>query len=296
MCDRVVIYRKQGIDMEKIGLLLDTTTLTRDDITNYPFVKVAPLGVSIDGVEYTEFDLNQEVMNHHLHTAKKLLTSQPSPGSFLSLYQEFFQEGYTHIIVICLSEKLSGTFQSALIAKTMIDFPLDISIHSPRVASFGVALGIPTLIQMIQDGASFEDVVKREQNLYQDAAVMFTLGDLMHLFRGGRLNRVSALIGTVLRIKPIIEMIDGKLELTKKERTNIACFDYFMSVIQTYVDKYKDVKVDFIELNRPEWAEKFLEVAKTRFPKIETHITRYVSPVFSVHLGDQGFGIAVVAE
>lgn len=282
--------------MEKIGLLIDSTTLTREDILQCPFLKVASLGVSVDGVEYEEVKIGLEEMNHHLHTAKKLLTSQPSPGVFLNLYQQFYDEGYTHVIVICLSEKLSGTFQSALIAKTMIDFPLDISIHSPRVASFGVALGIPALIEMIEANESFENIVKREQSLYHDAVVMFTLGDLMHLFRGGRLNRVSALIGTVLRIKPIIEMIDGRLELTKKERTNIACFEYFMSTIQRYVDKYEHVKVDFIELNRAEWAEKFLEVAKTRFPKIETHITRYVSPVFSVHLGDQGFGIAVVAE
>ncbi len=280
--------------MEKIGVIIDSTTLTRDDFIDNSFIKVAPLGVSIDGVDYTEATLSKKAMAKLLPNAKKMLTSQPAPGVFLDLYEEFYKEGYTHVIVITLSEKLSGTFQSALIAKTMIDFPLEISVHASSVASFGVALGIPLIVEMIQKNLPFEEVTKQTQLIYANAKVLFTLQDLMHLFRGGRLSKVSALIGTVLRIKPIIEMIDGKLELTKKERTNNGCFEYFMGVIDNHVSNFKHVYVDFIEMNRPEWADKFIETAKTRFPNVVFHITRSVTPVFSVHLGDQGFGIALV--
>lgn len=281
--------------MEKIGLLIDSTSLTREDIIKAKYMKVAPLEVNIDGEHYTEFDLSIEDMAHHVQHAKKMLTSQPAPGEFLKLYQEFYQEGYTHVLVITLSEKLSGTFQSALIAKTMIDFPIEISIHASKVASFGVALGLPLIQKMIEKGSGFESIIKHTQQIYENATVMFTLQNLMHLFRGGRLSRVSALLGTVLRIKPIVEMIDGKLELTKKERTNNACFEHFMSKIDAYVATYKTVHVDFIELNKIEFADRFLKEAKERFPKVITHITHHVSPVFSVHLGDVGFGIAVVA-
>ncbi len=281
--------------MEKIGLLIDSTTLTREDIKKAPYMKVAPLGVTIDGVNYSEFDLSVEKMNYHIHHAKKMLTSQPSPGLFLELYQQFFDEGYTNVLVITLSEKISGTFQSALLAKAMIDFPLEISIHAPKVASFGVALGITLIQKMIEDGVAFETITKKSHDIYENATVMFTLQNLMNLFRGGRLSMVSALLGTVLRIKPVVEMIDGKLELTKKERTNVACYDYFIAKIDEYVSKYKTVYVDFIELNKQEFADRFLEEAKTRFPSIITSITHYVSPVFAVHLGDVGFGIAVVA-
>ncbi|MDD3122851.1 MAG: DegV family protein [Candidatus Izemoplasmatales bacterium] len=282
--------------MEKIGLILDTTTYTREDIKNIDFIKTASLTVTVDGVDYSESELSLDQMSHFLHAAKKLTTSQPAPGVFLNLYQEFYNEGYTHVLVITLSDKLSGTFQSALIAKTMIDFDLDISVHSPQVASFGVALGIPPLIEMIQNGETFENIVKREKVLYENAVVMFTLQDLMHLFRGGRLSKVSAFIGTVLRIKPIIEMIDGRLNLTRKERTNIACFDYFMDRVDEYSKKYKNIYVDFIQMNRIEWELKFIEVMKVKYPNIKTHISKYVTPVFSVHLGEQGFGIAIVAE
>ncbi|MFH0993717.1 MAG: DegV family protein [bacterium] len=282
--------------MEKIGLLLDSTAITRDDIRSYPFIKIASLGVTIDGVDYQETAIPQAQMISFIHTAKKMSTSQPAPGDFLRLFEEYHAEGYTHVLVVVLSDKISGTFQSAVIAKTMVDFPLQIEILSPQVASFGVALGIPPLAQMIVNGKSFKKIVERARSLYADAKVMFTLADLMHLFRGGRLNRISALIGTVLRIKPIIEMIDGKLQLTKRERTNQACFQYFLETIDRYREKHSQVAVDVIHMNRAEWADRLVDAITKKYPDIEIHRTIYISPVFYVHLGDQGFGIALTGE
>lgn len=282
--------------MEKIGLLIDSTSLTREDIQKTSFLKVASLKVRIDEKEFNEIDISYEQMNQHLKTAKKLLTSQPSPGEFLDLYKSFWSEGYTHVLVITLSEKLSGTFQSALIAKSMLDFPLEIRVYAPQTASFGVALGIPKIIQSIEQGLSFDTLMDRVHKLYEHPTVMFTLSNLMHLFRGGRLNLVSAFLGTVLRIKPIVEMIHGKLELTRKERTNIACFEYFTAKIDEYVKNYQHVYVDFIDLNHPEWATRFQDYMKEKHPQVECHFTHQITPVFSVHLGDQGFGIAVLSE
>jgi len=281
--------------MEKIGLLIDSTTLTREDILIKEYVKVASLGVTLDGIDYDELSLGHERMATMLHDTKKMTTSQPAPGAFLEEYRAFYEEGYTHVLVVTLSEKLSGTFQSALIAKSMIDFPIEISVHSATVASYGVALGVVEIMEMIENKVAFDDIVCKTKTIFENAKVMFTLQDLMHLFKGGRLNRVSALIGTVLRIKPIIEMIDGKLELTKKERTNISCFDYFMDSVKEHVNKYKHVTVDFIHMNRPEWADKFIAYRNENFPQVNYHITNYVSPVFTVHLGDQGFGVAIIA-
>lgn len=281
--------------MRKTGLLLDSTTITRDDILENDFIKVAPLGLIIDGVEYTEATLSKTQMAELLPHSKKMLTSQPAPGVFFELYQEFYNEGYTEVLVLTIGEKLSGTFQSALIAKSMIDFPLDITIHSCTVASFGVALGIPLIADMIKANTPFDQLNEETVRIYENSKVMFTLQDLMHLFKGGRLSKVSALIGTVLRIKPVVEMVEGKLELTKKERTNNACFEYFMGQVDDHVNRFSNVYVDFIQLNRPDWETRFEEVMKEKYPKVKYHITRAVSPVFSVHLGDQGFGVSILA-
>lgn len=280
--------------MEKIGLLIDTTSLTRQDILIYPFIKVAKLNVSIDGKTYSEPELSYDDMMKYLGEGKKMLTSQPSPGEFLKLYEEYYQEGYTDILVITLSEQISGTYQSAVIAKSMSDYPINITVKSPKVASFGVALGISILAKEIQEGISFTDLDSKYYEIFENAHVMFTLSNLMHLFRGGRLSRVLALIGTVLRIKPIVEMVDGKLQLTRKERTNNACFDLFMSKIDEYVKMFPSVYLDIVQLNRIEWAEKIQKEVETKYPNVSINMSNAVSPVFLVHLGDQGFGIALI--
>ncbi|HOP57264.1 MAG TPA: DegV family protein [Bacillota bacterium] len=282
--------------MEKIGILIDSTSLTRAELKEYPFIKIVSLYVTLDGTSRKEEDITTEEMIEQLHKAKHITTSQPAPGEFLEKYEEFHNEGYTNVLVVTISDKLSGTYQSAMIAKTMIDFEMDISIHAPQLASFGVANGVALLAEMVAEGASFEEVQKRYYTIFKNGAVMFTLGNLMNLFRGGRLNRIQALLGTVLRIKPIVEMVEGKLQLTKKERTNLACFEYFMNKADEYCQKFKKVYFDIIHLNRPEWAEKIRLYISGKYPAAGIHMTDYVSPVFFAHLGDQGFGLAVAAE
>lgn len=294
MRDRVI--KKGEIDMEKIGLLIDSTSYTRKDLYEYSFIKAAQLKVIIDQKEYFENELSQEDMEGYVTGTHKMLTSQPSPQNFLDLLQEFEAEGYTHVLVAVLSEKISGTYQSALLAKTMLeDTKMEVSIHSPQTASFGLAIGLKIIAEKIINGANFNEVLDLYYKLFEEPLVTFTLSDLMHLFKGGRLSKVQALIGTVLRIKPIIEMIDGKLELVKKTRTNNACLDFFIEKIDYYTNKYDNVYIDIIDLNASEWSQKIEDYVKENHASAHINRTNYVSPVFYVHLGNKGFGIAIVA-
>jgi DegV family protein with EDD domain len=178
----------------------------------------------------------------------------------------------------------------------MIDFNLEVSVHSPESASFGLALGANKIIEMIEAGDKYDDIIARYYKLFEHPVISFTLGDLKHLFKGGRLNRIQAFIGTVLRIKPIVEMVDGKLELVKKERTNIACYDYFIDKIDKAVTKFKKVYLDIIDLNMAEWSQKLRDEVEKKYPNVEINMTKYVSPVFFVHLGNKGYGIALLTE
>ena len=282
--------------MEKIGLLIDSTALTRDDLLDYDFIKVAQLQVQIDDKTYKEKDLSKEQMEAYIEEGKKFLTSQPAPSDFLELYKEYYDEGYTHVIAIVLSHKLSGTYQSAMVAKSMMDFDLQVDVHSSIVASYGVALGVSKLAELIKNGKSYEEIINKYNKLFEEPLVSFTLGDLKNLFRGGRLNRVQAFVGKILRIKPVIEMINGKLELVKKERSNAGCNKHFMEKIDYYCKKYKKVYLDVISINMNELSNQLIEKIKEKYKEIEIHVTNYLSPVFYSHLGNKGFGIAVMAE
>jgi DegV family protein with EDD domain len=280
--------------MGKIGLLIDSTSLTRVELDKYEFIKTAQLNVTVEGKQYKEQELSTENMYEYLRLGKKMTTSQPSPGEILEIYNQYYEEGYTNVLVVTLSEKISGTYQSAMIAKTMFDKPMELSVHAPLLASFGVANGVAVIAEAIEKGQSFAEITDLYYKLFKNADLLFTLSNLMHLFRGGRLSRVQALLGTVLRIKPIIQMIDGKLHLVKKERTNIACYQHFMDIIADYNQKHKTVYLDIIDLNSEEWSSKMRAEVEQKYPNTKIILTKYVSPVFFVHLGDKGFGIAII--
>lgn len=280
--------------MDKIGLLIDSTTLTGNVIKTYDFVKSVNLKVVIEEKEYLEKDLTKEDMENFIEEHKKMTTSQPSPQEFLDVYDAYEKAGYTHVLVVMISEKLSGTFQAALLSKTMYEGDMTISVHSPKVASFGIANGLRVIAKDISEGMNFEDLEKKYYQVFEHAYVGFTLSNLMHLFRGGRLSRVQALLGSVLRIKPIVEMIDGKLKMVKKERTNIACLDHFMEEVDQYAQKFDQVYIDIIHLNMEKWADKIKEVVEEKYDHVHIHVTDRVSPVFYVHLGNKGFGISLI--
>lgn len=280
--------------MKKVGLLIDSTSLTSKEFTSYDFIKVVQLKVDIEQVEYKESQLSKEQMLENIDNHLKMKTSQPAPTEFLDAYQAFYDQGYQDVLVIVLSDKISGTFQSAMLAKTMFESDLNISVHSPESASFGIANGLRILAQYMDSGHSFDDVLKKYYKVFDKTHVSFTLENLKHLFIGGRLSRISALIGTVLRIKPIVEIVEGKLKMVKKERTNGACLNFFMEKIDSYADEYKELYIDVIYLGMEKWANKLVESIKKKYPNAHIHVTDYVSPVFYVHLGDKGFGVAII--
>ena len=282
--------------MKKIGLLIDSTTLTRDDLLDYEFIKVAQLQVQVEDKTYRENELSKEQMENFVNEGKKFLTSQPSPTDFFELYKQYHEEGYTHVIAIMISHKLSGTYQSAMLAKSMIDFDLQVDIHSSIVASYGMALGAKKLAELIKNGKSYDEVTKKYDILFKEPLVAFTLGNLKNLIRGGRLSRVQGFVGKIMRIKPVIEMINGKLELVRKERTNAGCNKYFMQKIDYYCNKYKKVYLDVVNINMDELSSQLINKVKEKYKDIEVHITDFLSPVFYSHLGTKGFGIGVMAE
>jgi DegV family protein with EDD domain len=281
--------------MEKIGLLIDSTTHTGEDLKSYDFIKTVYLKVVIDDQEYLEKDLSREQMESFIENSAKMLTSQPSPTDFVDAFNEFHEEGYSHVIVVVLSDKISGTFQSALLAKTMIESDIEVTVHSPQAASFGVANGLRLLAKDIKSGMDYENVMKRYYKLFEEPFIAFTLANLKHLFKGGRLNRVQALIGTVLRIKPIVQMVEGMLKMVQKERTNIACQDFFLEKIDYYVNKYENIYLDIINLNMEKWGQSLKDAVEKKYENVHIYMTDYVSPVFYVHLGNKGFGISIIA-
>ncbi|XMB66356.1 DegV family protein [Mycoplasmatota bacterium zrk1] len=281
--------------MRRIAIIIDSTCYLDEKFIKENNIEVVSLNVIIDGVSYKETDIDNKVVFDSLKENKKVSTAQVAPGLFVEAYNKLIDEGVEDILVFPISSGLSGTYQAACIAKKMVEG--NIHIFDSKVAAYGVELIVLQVVELINQNKSNEEVIKRAKLFTSNGHVLFTLTTLDHVVRGGRISKMSALIGNTLRIKPVIEMIDGKLEVTKKSRTNKRIIDNFI-VEELYKEslKFKQMYLRIINLKQEDIALEIEHKILNKIPNIEVSHTNYIGPVFSYHLGDEGYGITWTAE
>lgn len=146
-------------------------------------------------------------------------TSQPSPAEFLDLYQQILdKEPGAQIISFHLSSEFSGTYQSAVIAKSMLDDKADITIVDSRSASHGFGAAALLAAEMAREGAGKEQILAAAEQLLKGMRIYFLVDTLEYLQRGGRIGKAAALIGGLLNIKPILTIQDGVVAPVEKTR------------------------------------------------------------------------------
>jgi DegV family protein with EDD domain len=145
-------------------------------------------------------------------------TAACSPGDFQLAYQKAFDEGAEGIVSIHVAGTLSGTIKSAEIGRTMFK-DKDIQIVDSMSASMGEGMLAELAVEMAAGGASAAEIAATLERRRDDLQVYLALETLEYLKRGGRISGAQAAIGTLLSVKPIIEIKDGKVETTERVRT-----------------------------------------------------------------------------
>ncbi|WP_461671294.1 DegV family protein, partial [Mycobacterium tuberculosis] len=134
-------------------------------------------------------------------------TSQPSPLEFSEAYERLLQEDPDGAIIsIHISARLSGTYQSATIAQSMLEREADITVIDSRSASYGIGALVIRAAEMASAGHSKEEILAVVERLRNDSTIYFLVDSLEYLHKGGRIGRASALIGSILNIKPILSL------------------------------------------------------------------------------------------
>ena len=279
-----------------IGIVIDsTTTLDPQLIKDYD-IEVVSLNIHTQAFNKREIDTLDEEIIPLLDDVKNLSTSSPSPNDFAEAYDRLFKKGYKHIICLPLSREISSTYQSALIGKTYVDNAEQIFVGDTLICNYGLANLVETLLPLFENKlVSYGDIVEAYNQRIGNTAIQFSVLNLKHLVNGGRLSKIAGLLGTILHIKPIIEMQDGKLRLFKKELNMAKVIGTFINTIKSFSDKFTTLFVKIIDLQQNDLAEKLVNLISTNFPKINVSRIRTVRPVYFIHLGNNGLGISVVA-
>lgn len=197
-----------------------------------------PLTVSIGGKDYQDgLELNADLFYELLLSNKEFpKTSQPSPESFVNHFEKIKADG-DELLCFTLSSNLSGTYQSACIAKSMVDYD-GIYIIDTLTATHMIGIMVESAAKLIGDGLSAKEIAEKCTELRSRVHVFAGLDTLEYLYKGGRLSRASATVGEIAGIKPLITVTeDGKVSAVAKAIG-------VPRAIQTILNKVKSFEVD----------------------------------------------------
>jgi len=283
--------------MGKIGFVIDSTVYLDEKTIKENNIEVVPLNVLEEDNVYPETEITQDFVFEHLDKGKKLTTSQPSPEKFKNAYEKMIDEGYEKIVAVVISKGLSGTYQSAILGRDMLDNPELVHVFDTKNAGFGNELIAMKVLEFLKKDPTVDQLIEQVDYVIENCGLMFTVENLYSLWRGGRLSRAQAFLGTVLRIRPVIRIQDdGTLKLEHKERTQKKLLHYIVKQIKEDVGSRKNIEVRMTHQRSKESVEELKELLESVFDNIKITITGYIGPVFSIHIGKKGFGIAWYAE
>ena len=203
-----------------LKIVTDTTAGLPTDVVNRYDITVIPQIVSFGEESYYEgVELDNTTFMTKLKAARELpKTAAPPPELF---YQEFTKIVPLGRSILCIhpSSEVSGTVRSATIAAK--DFPdADIRVIDTRLVASPVATLVRLAAQWAEAGESIDEIVSRLQEMIPCCRVYFLVATLEYLAKGGRIGGASALLGSVLQIKPILTVVDGKVDQYERERTH----------------------------------------------------------------------------
>jgi DegV family protein with EDD domain len=280
--------------MSQVAIVTDSTAYIPKDLLINHKITVAPQVLIwgnetfLDGV-----DIQPEEFYNRLKKATIMpSTSQVTIASFKDIFSNLLDEG-KQVLALLISDKLSGTINSAIQAREMLpDTPIEI-IDSQTTA---MALGfqVLTTARAAESGASLAECKALAEKAAQHVGVIFAVDTLEFLHRGGRIGGGSRFLGTVLNMKPILEVTGGRVEGIERVRTRSKSLNRVVEIVEERVGNRQPVRLASLHANSPEDARLLLDMVNTRFNAVESIISE-VSPVVGTNAGPGTVGVAFMA-
>jgi DegV family protein with EDD domain len=250
-------------------------------------IEIVPLTIRFGDeelVDREELD-SDEFWNRLKKTDALPETSAPSAGAFEARYRDLIQRGATGIISINLSSRLSATMQAAQVAANAVRDECPTVVVDSRTVSMGLGALCLTAARRAADGARLEEIVEDVLSRRDRTRLFGALDTLEFLKRGGRVGNARALLGTMLSIKPIVEVREGVVEESGKVRTR-------SKALAALADRVKAQPVENCAVLHGQASDldELLDLLDPAFPRDEI-VTGLVGPVIGTHAGPGVVGV-----
>ena len=274
---------------ENTAIVLDSTSDFPDAATRFPNMRVVPLYVHFGDETFRDYeDLDPHAFYEKLRAAPQLpTTSQPTPDDFLRAYEEL--SGFDRIYSVHLTSKLSGTFQSASLAAQELGGD-KVRLVDSETASLAVAMLSLALQRRLERSTTDEEVEELVERFKRDNRVVFTVGTLEYLQKGGRIGRAQAMAGTLLNVKPILAIRDGVVEPIARVRGRQKALQEFARLFTESTADGPGLRVSIAHVEAPEWIDVLTDLVRNTRPDAEIEFVSDLGAVVGTHAGPGAVG------
>lgn len=283
----------------KVAIITDSSAYLPSELQAQPNIYIVNLNVHFpDGVDMVDSAVDQADFYQKLVKSEPLpTTSQPPAGAYIEVIEKIINEGYDVVFGVFMSSGISGTFQTA----TMIleDYEDQLPIY--LVDSKGASVVEEALVRHIMDrvalGIDFDQVYQEALWLVEQSEIYLTVENLDNLSKGGRLSSGSALIGNLLKIKPLMVFDDaGQIVLFEKLRTDKKVIQRWCELIAERLEQYPvGIEIWLAHGDIEPTIQSIKKCIQSEYPNIPIQI-RPLGSVISTHLGHGGRGIALIPK
>jgi len=230
-------------------IITDSTSDLPLDFVEENKIHIVPLNIHLQDSLYKDgVDIQPSELYYRLRTEDIFpQTSQPSAGEFMEIYQTLKPDD--EVLVLCLSSELSGTYQSAEMARDMVAEQIDAEIHVVDSRSVSLGLGM----QVIHAQKCFAEGKDMAQTLYELAEIrrrmrlIFAVDTLEYLARGGRISQLSKRLGNLLQLKPVLHLEEGRIEVLDKVRTRSKAVQRILEIFYKEASQAQQVVILHID-------------------------------------------------
>lgn len=280
--------------MKKVAIVTDSTAYLPQEMIDSLGISIVPLTLNWDGVSYRDgIDIQPDEFYTRLAKSETLpTTSQSTVGDYSMVFERLIAED-RDILALPISSGISGSINSAIQAAKM--FPnAAIEVLETKLVSMALGFQVLAAARAAAQGASLEECKNIAIEAYKHIGVYFVVDTLKYLHAGGRIGGAKRFMGTALRIKPVLEIRDGKIEAVKSVISMKKAIEAMVELVEKDIAGRTPVRVSVFHALAETEAKELLDLIVKKF-NAEEGILSYVSPVVGSHVGPGTLSIAFMA-